>query len=77
MSSDSGSTMKMTIGDSGCSMENGVGGAGRESCLPCTPEEEKRIVKELRDEAEHDLKEGNLYYVVSARFFFFFLLIWL
>ncbi|KDP25220.1 hypothetical protein JCGZ_20376 [Jatropha curcas] len=53
----------MTIADSGCLMENGG------SCLPCTPEEEKQIVKELIDEAELDLKEGNLYYVVSARWY--------
>lgn len=51
--------------ESGCSlMEN-----GGESCLPCTPEEEKQMIKYLTDEAERDLKEGNLYYVVSARWF--------
>ncbi|KAF2325762.1 hypothetical protein GH714_036668 [Hevea brasiliensis] len=53
----------MTIADSGCLMENGG------SCLPCTPEEERKIVKDLMDEAELDLKEGNLYYIVSARWF--------
>ncbi|XP_065858457.1 ubiquitin carboxyl-terminal hydrolase 9-like [Euphorbia lathyris] len=54
----------MTIADSGCLMEN-----GGSSCLPCTPEEERQIVKELMDEAELDLKEGNLYYVISSRWF--------
>ncbi|KAF2313549.1 hypothetical protein GH714_011594 [Hevea brasiliensis] len=44
-------------------MENGG------SCLPCTPEEEKQIVKDLMDEAELNLKEGNSYYVISARWF--------
>ncbi|KAG8658980.1 ubiquitin carboxyl-terminal hydrolase 9 isoform X2 [Manihot esculenta] len=53
----------MTIADSGYSMENG------ECCLPCTPQEEKQIVKGLMGEAELHLKEGNLYYVVSARWF--------
>lgn len=55
----------MTIADSGCLMENGG------SCLPCTPDEEKKIVKDLMDEAELDLKEGNFYYIVSTRYFFF------
>jgi ubiquitin carboxyl-terminal hydrolase 4/11/15 len=52
-------------------MENGGGGGGggggEGSCLPCTPEEEKQIVEELNREAERDLKEGNLYFVVSSR----------
>ncbi|KAD3641397.1 hypothetical protein E3N88_30621 [Mikania micrantha] len=38
-------------------------------CLPCTPEEEARIVKELTEKAESCLKEGNLYYVISSRWF--------
>ncbi|EEF43462.1 ubiquitin carboxyl-terminal hydrolase 9 [Ricinus communis] len=54
----------MTMADSECLMEN-----GESSCLPCTPHEEQQIVKELMNEAELDLKEGNLYYVVSARWF--------
>ncbi|XP_057969699.1 ubiquitin carboxyl-terminal hydrolase 9-like isoform X2 [Malania oleifera] len=53
----------MTIPDSGLLMENGA------SCLPYTPEEEKRIVTELTNAAESNLKEGNLYYVVSNRWF--------
>ncbi|XWS50184.1 hypothetical protein CRYUN_Cryun12cG0067200 [Craigia yunnanensis] len=53
----------MTIPDSGFMMENGV------SCLPCTPEEEKNIVTHLRDESERNLKEGNLYFVISSRWF--------
>ncbi|KAG5255304.1 ubiquitin carboxyl-terminal hydrolase family protein [Salix suchowensis] len=57
----------MTMIDSRCLMENGGGGGG--SCLPCTPEEEKQIVEELNREAERDLKEGNLYFVVSSRWF--------
>ena len=55
----------MTMIDSSCLMENGGGRGG--SCLPCTPEEEKQIVEELNREAERDLKEGNLYFVVSSR----------
>lgn len=52
----------MTIPDSGYMMEeNGAIG------IPLTPEEEKRIVTELTNEAESNLKEGNLYYVVSNR----------
>jgi len=57
----------MTMIDSSCLMENGGGGGGGGSCLPCTPEEEKQIVEELNREAERDLKEGNLYFVVSSR----------
>lgn len=37
--------------------------------IPYTPEEERRIVSELVNKAELDLKEGNLYYVVSTRWF--------
>ncbi|XP_021300601.1 ubiquitin carboxyl-terminal hydrolase 9-like isoform X2 [Herrania umbratica] len=53
----------MTIPDSGFMMENGA------SCLPCTPEEEKKIVNDLRNESERNLKEGNLYFVISSRWF--------
>ncbi|KAK8518374.1 hypothetical protein V6N13_027851 [Hibiscus sabdariffa] len=53
----------MTIQDSGFMMEDGV------SCLPCTPEEQKRIVTELKTESERNLKEGNLYFVISSRWF--------
>ncbi|MBA0835244.1 hypothetical protein Goarm_007536 [Gossypium armourianum] len=53
----------MTIPDSGCVMENGA------SCLPCTPEEEKKIVTDLRNESERNLKEGNLYFVISSSWF--------
>lgn len=53
----------MTIADSGALMDNDS------LCLPCTPEEERRIVKELTEKAESSLKEGNLYYVVSNRWF--------
>ncbi|KAE8725341.1 Ubiquitin carboxyl-terminal hydrolase 9 [Hibiscus syriacus] len=51
----------MTIQDSGYMMEDGV------SCLPCTPEEQKRIVTELKYDSERNLKEGNLYFVISSR----------
>lgn len=51
----------MTIPDAGCMMDNGAFG------IPITPEEEKRIASQLTQEAESNLKEGNLYYVVSNR----------
>lgn len=35
--------------------------------VPYSPEEERRIVTELNNEAEADLKEGNLYFVISNR----------
>ncbi|CAA0843231.1 Ubiquitin carboxyl-terminal hydrolase 9 [Striga hermonthica] len=37
--------------------------------LPCKPEEERRIVQELTAKAESNLREGNLYFVVSSRWF--------
>ncbi|XP_008800670.3 ubiquitin carboxyl-terminal hydrolase 9-like isoform X1 [Phoenix dactylifera] len=37
------------------------------SSVPCTPEEEKEIVLELTRAAEANQKEGDLYYVVSQR----------
>ncbi|KAL6986518.1 ubiquitinyl hydrolase 1 [Sarracenia purpurea var. burkii] len=51
----------MTMPDSDYVMENGAIG------IPFSPEEEKRIVTELTNEAESNLKEGNLYYVISNR----------
>ncbi|KAL6571157.1 Ubiquitin carboxyl-terminal hydrolase 9 [Orobanche hederae] len=39
------------------------------SLMACSPEEERRIVKELVDEANLDLREGSLYYIVSSRWF--------
>ncbi|KAI7993562.1 Ubiquitin carboxyl-terminal hydrolase 10 [Camellia lanceoleosa] len=53
----------MTIPDSGYMMENGAIG------IPFTREEEKRIVTELTNKAESNLKQGNLYYVISNRWF--------
>jgi ubiquitin carboxyl-terminal hydrolase 4/11/15 len=50
----------MTIADSGYMMENESIG------LPYTPEEEKRIVEEL---AETSMKEGDVYFVLSNRWF--------
>lgn len=35
--------------------------------MPCTPEEERRIIEELTAKAEANLREGNLYYVISSR----------
>ncbi|CAN6882492.1 unnamed protein product [Brassica oleracea] len=37
--------------------------------FPCTLEEERRIVTELMSEAEDQLKEGNLYFVISNRWY--------
>ncbi|ESQ38494.1 hypothetical protein EUTSA_v10028406mg [Eutrema salsugineum] len=37
--------------------------------FPCTPEEERRIVAELTTESEDNLKEGNLYFVISKRWY--------
>uniref|UniRef100_A0A2P2KY21 Ubiquitin carboxyl-terminal hydrolase n=1 Tax=Rhizophora mucronata TaxID=61149 RepID=A0A2P2KY21_RHIMU len=53
----------MAIAGSGQLIENGGG------CLPCTPYDQKKIVKHLMDDADLRLKEGNLYYVVSTRWF--------
>uniref|UniRef100_A0A1J3K0G5 Ubiquitin carboxyl-terminal hydrolase n=1 Tax=Noccaea caerulescens TaxID=107243 RepID=A0A1J3K0G5_NOCCA len=44
-------------------VENGV-------CdFPCTPEEERRVVSDLTTESEDNLKEGNLYFVISKRWY--------
>eukprot|EP00268_Persea_americana_P027801 TRINITY_DN27076_c0_g1_i2.p1 TRINITY_DN27076_c0_g1~~TRINITY_DN27076_c0_g1_i2.p1 ORF type:complete len:926 (-),score=172.52 TRINITY_DN27076_c0_g1_i2:429-3206(-) len=51
----------MTIPDSGFLMEN------MESCLPCTPEEERSTIKDLMESSESNLREGNLYYVLSNK----------
>uniref|UniRef100_A0A1J3FN28 Ubiquitin carboxyl-terminal hydrolase n=1 Tax=Noccaea caerulescens TaxID=107243 RepID=A0A1J3FN28_NOCCA len=53
----------MTIPDSESMVEVGV------SDFPCTPEDERRIVTELNSEAEANLKEGNLYFVISNRWY--------
>ncbi|CAM8995947.1 unnamed protein product [Rhodiola kirilowii] len=53
----------MTIADSNFMMESGA------ICIPCSPDEEKRIIKELIDKSEASLRHGNLYYVVSNRWF--------
>ncbi|XP_010267386.1 PREDICTED: ubiquitin carboxyl-terminal hydrolase 9-like isoform X2 [Nelumbo nucifera] len=53
----------MTIPDSSFLMDNEA------SCLPCTPEEERRIIRQLTEAAESNLKEGNLYYILSNRWF--------
>lgn len=56
----------MTIPDSSFIMDNG------ESCLPHPPEEENRIVMDLMNKSESNLKEGNIYYVISNRYFLVF-----
>ncbi|GAV75105.1 UCH domain-containing protein/DUSP domain-containing protein [Cephalotus follicularis] len=60
-------TSKMTISNSSrMMMENGDGGG---SCLPCTPEEERQIVADLMIQSESDLRQGNLYFIISTRWF--------
>ncbi|CAI0441841.1 unnamed protein product [Linum tenue] len=39
------------------------------SCSACSPDQEKQIVKQLTREAEASLKEGTLFFVISARWF--------
>ncbi|XP_012569950.1 ubiquitin carboxyl-terminal hydrolase 10-like isoform X2 [Cicer arietinum] len=53
----------MTMADSNFPIDNGA------SCIPISPEEEKRIVAELIKKSELNLKEGNLYFVISNRWF--------
>ncbi|PRQ52318.1 putative ubiquitinyl hydrolase 1 [Rosa chinensis] len=53
----------MMILNSGFMMENEV------SCLPHTPEEEKRIIDELGGQFEANVKQGNLFYVISNRWY--------
>ncbi|GAB4858108.1 ubiquitin-specific protease ubp10 [Ancistrocladus abbreviatus] len=55
----------MTItADSGRNIvENGL------SCLPFAPEQEKQIISNLALQAESNLKEGNLYFVLSNRWY--------
>ncbi|XP_030454010.2 ubiquitin carboxyl-terminal hydrolase 9-like [Syzygium oleosum] len=54
----------MTIPDTGLMMmDNGA------SCLPVPPDEERRVVEELTGKAEANLKEGNVYFVVSNRWY--------
>jgi len=56
------SLLTMTIAESDFPIDNGM------SCVPISPEEEKRIVKELIKQSELNLKDGNLYYIISNRF---------
>ncbi|XP_010542043.1 PREDICTED: ubiquitin carboxyl-terminal hydrolase 9-like isoform X2 [Tarenaya hassleriana] len=53
----------MTIPDSGFMTDNG------DCDLPRTPEEERRIVTELASESDVNLMEGNLYFVISNRWY--------
>ncbi|CAI0408919.1 unnamed protein product [Linum tenue] len=39
------------------------------SCFACNPDQEKEIVKQLSEEAELSFKEGDLFFVISARWF--------
>ncbi|KAK8915991.1 Ubiquitin carboxyl-terminal hydrolase 9 [Platanthera zijinensis] len=45
---------------------NSEGLLSLESCLPCTPEEEREKIKELTRDSDN-LKEGDTLYVISAR----------
>lgn len=53
----------MTIAESDFPIDNGM------SCVPISPEEEKRIVKDLIKQSELNLKDGNLYFIISNRWF--------
>uniref|UniRef100_A0A7N0T7J2 Ubiquitin carboxyl-terminal hydrolase n=1 Tax=Kalanchoe fedtschenkoi TaxID=63787 RepID=A0A7N0T7J2_KALFE len=53
----------MTIADSRFMMEDGG------IRLPCSPEEERRIFEELTRKAEANLAAGNIYYLISYRWF--------
>ncbi|XP_078151935.1 ubiquitin carboxyl-terminal hydrolase 9-like [Carex rostrata] len=44
---------------------NSEGFLSAASCLPCTPEEEKEIVVGLIKEADSNMKDGDLYYLIS------------
>ncbi|KAK3228187.1 hypothetical protein Dsin_008049 [Dipteronia sinensis] len=60
----------MTIQDtSGSMMMMMMMDNGGMSCLPCTPIEEKQIVHDLNNQSELDLKEGNLFYLISTRWY--------
>ncbi|XP_022958477.1 ubiquitin carboxyl-terminal hydrolase 9-like isoform X2 [Cucurbita moschata] len=54
----------MTVPASGFIMES-----DGSNCLPLPPDVENRIVSDLLKESESNLKEGNLHYVVSNRWF--------
>jgi hypothetical protein len=56
----SGEKIEMTI-------PNSEGFLSEASCLPCTPEEEKEIVSSLIREADSNMKDGDLYYLISHR----------
>ncbi|CAN8303606.1 unnamed protein product [Cochlearia groenlandica] len=53
----------MTIPESESMVEDGVCDS------PCSPEEQRRIVTDLNSEAESNLKEGNLYFLISSRWY--------
>lgn len=46
---------------------NTEGFSPAENSLPCTPEEEKETVSELTRAADSNLKDGDLFFVISAR----------
>ncbi|KAG0472740.1 hypothetical protein HPP92_014597 [Vanilla planifolia] len=37
------------------------------SCVPCTPEKERELINELTKETDANLKEGDLFYLISTR----------
>ncbi|KAJ0968755.1 hypothetical protein J5N97_021632 [Dioscorea zingiberensis] len=45
---------------------NSAGFFPADSCLPCTPEEEKEIILELIKASDSNLKEGDTFYLVSS-----------
>ncbi|KAJ6832182.1 ubiquitin carboxyl-terminal hydrolase 9-like [Iris pallida] len=48
-------------------IQNTEGFSPAENSLPCTPEEEKETVLELTRAADSNLKDGDLFFLVSAR----------
>ncbi|KAJ4847032.1 hypothetical protein Tsubulata_018065 [Turnera subulata] len=55
---------RTTMADLGCSLME-----KKENNAEAEPDHQRQMVKYLTDDAERDLREGNLYYVVSARWF--------
>ncbi|CAA7391267.1 unnamed protein product [Spirodela intermedia] len=43
-----------------------IGFLSEDSCLPCTPEEERRTIQHLDRAATSNRKEGDLYYLISS-----------
>lgn len=51
----------MTVSDVDCVMQDII------DAVPCSPEDEKRIVEELWDASKSNEKAGDAYYVVSSK----------